>query len=328
MKFIINLLLSTIKIITFTIIVCLAILSIFQPIYILKENEISITTRLGKIQRTESLAGLKYKIPLIENVQIFPKIILRWDGEPQRIPTGGEEKQLIWIDTTARWKIADINKFYTTIKTMNRAYIRIDAAIEPAVRGVIAKYPLLEIIRSSNDPIQRLSNGVLTPQEEKINGIYQITKGRKIIEKEIIEIANNNTKDIGIEIVDVLIRKVTYDPSLIESVNNRMISERQQIAEEQRSIGLAEKTEILGSIEKEKLSLLSEAKATAAKIKAEGDREAARIYSNTYGKNVEFYKFWQALESYKAVLKDKRKIFSTDMDFFKYLHKRDWKFIV
>ncbi len=102
-----------------------------------------------------------------------------------------------------------------------------------------------------------------------------------------------------------------------------MISERQQIAEEQRSIGLAEKTEILGSIEKEKLSLLSEAKATAAKIKAEGDQEAARIYSNTYSKNIEFYKFWQALESYKAVLKDKRKIFSTDMDFFKYLHKRD-----
>ncbi|AWG42595.1 protease modulator HflC [Candidatus Borreliella tachyglossi] len=322
MNHIIKFFLSIAKILAFTLIFGLISISIMEPIYILKENEISITTRLGKIERTENTAGLKYKIPFIEQAQIFPKIIIRWDGVPQRIPTGGEEKQLIWIDTTARWKIADINKFYTAIKTMDRAYIRIDAAIEPAVRGVIAKYPLLEMVRSSNDPIQRLSGGILTPQEAKNNTTYQITKGRKIIETEIIEVANKNTKDIGIEIVDVLIRKISYDPSLIDSVHNRMISERQQIAEEQRSIGIAEKTEILGSIEKEKLKLLSEAKADAAKIKAEGDSEAAKIYSNAYGKNVEFYRFWQALESYKTALKDKRKIFSTDMDFFRYLHNR------
>ncbi|WP_024654060.1 protease modulator HflC [Borrelia persica] len=322
MKYILKFLLYFAKILAFTLIFGLILLAITQPIYILKENEISITTRLGKIERTEDTAGLKYKIPLIENVHIFPKYILRWDGEPQRIPTGGEEKQLIWIDTTARWKIVDINKFYTAIKTMLRASTIINAAIEPAVRGVIAKYPLLEIIRSSNDPIQRLSDGILTPQNTTNNTTYKITKGRKIIENEIIEVANQNTKDIGIEIVDVLIRKIGYDPSLIDSVHNRMISERQQVAEEQRSIGIAEKTEILGSIEKEKLKLLSEAKAESAKIKAEGDSEAAKIYANAYGQNAEFYKFWQALESYKITLKDKRKIFSTDMDFFKYLHNK------
>ncbi|AAX17540.1 protease modulator HflC [Borrelia turicatae] len=322
MKYILKFLFSIAKILAFTLIFGLISLAIMQPLYILKENEISITTRLGKIERTENTAGLKYKIPFIENVQIFPKNILRWDGEPQRIPTGGEEKQLIWIDTTARWKIVDINQFYTAIKTMNRASTIINAAIEPAVRGVIAKYPLLEIIRSSNDPIQRLSDGVLTPQEITDNTTYKITKGRKIIENEIIEVSNKNTKDIGIEIVDVLIRKIGYDPSLIDSVHNRMISERQQIAEEQRSTGIAEQTEILGSIEKEKLKLLSEAKAEAAKIKAEGDHEAAKIYANAYGKNVEFYKFWQALESYKTTLKDKRKIFSTNMDFFRYLHNK------
>ncbi|ACH93158.1 protease modulator HflC [Borrelia duttonii] len=320
MKYILKFLLYFAKILAFTLMFGLILLAITQPIYILKENEISITTRLGKIERTENTAGLKYKIPFIENVHIFPKYILRWDGEPQRIPTGGEEKQLIWIDTTARWKIVDINKFYTAIKTMFRASIIINAAIEPAVRGVIAKYPLLEIIRSSNDPIQRLSDGILTPQDITNNTTYKITKGRKIIENEIIEVSNQNTKDIGIEIVDVLIRKIGYDPSLIDSVHNRMISERQQVAEEQRSIGIAEKTEILGSIEKEKLKLLSEARAEAAKIKAEGDSKAAQIYANTYGQNTEFYKLWQSLESYKITLKDKRKIFSTDMDFFKYLH--------
>ncbi|AFI30984.1 protease modulator HflC [Borrelia crocidurae] len=320
MKYILKFLLYFAKILAFTLMFGLILLAITQPIYILKENEISITTRLGKIERTENTAGLKYKIPFIENVHIFPKYILRWDGEPQRIPTGGEEKQLIWIDTTARWKIVDINKFYTAIKTMFRASIIINAAIEPAVRGVIAKYPLLEIIRSSNDPIQRLSDGILTPQDITNNTTYKITKGRKIIENEIIEVSNQNTKDIGIEIVDVLIRKIGYDPSLIDSVHNRMISERQQVAEEQRSIGIAEKTEILGSIEKEKLKLLSEARAEAAKIKAEGDSKAAQIYANAYGQNTEFYKLWQSLESYKIILKDKRKIFSTDMDFFKYLH--------
>ncbi|ACH94456.1 protease modulator HflC [Borrelia recurrentis] len=320
MKYILKFLLYFAKILAFTLIFGLILLAITQPIYILKENEISITTRLGKIERTENTAGLKYKIPFIENVHIFPKYILRWDGEPQRIPTGGEEKQLIWIDTTARWKIVDINKFYTAIKTMFRASIIINAAIEPAVRSVIAKYPLLEIIRSSNDPIQRLSDGILTPQDITNNTTYKITKGRKIIENEIIEVSNQNTKDIGIEIVDVLIRKIGYDPSLIDSVYNRMISERQQVAEEQRSIGIAEKTEILGSIEKEKLKLLSEARAEAAKIKAEGDSKAAQIYANAYGQNTEFYKLWQSLESYKITLKDKRKIFSTDMDFFKYLH--------
>ncbi|AGT27199.1 protease modulator HflC [Borrelia miyamotoi] len=322
MKHILKFLFSIIKILASVLILVLTLLAIVQPIYILKENEISITTRLGRIERTENTAGLKYKIPFIENVQIFPRNILRWDGEPQRIPTGGEEKQLIWIDATARWRISDINQFYTAIKTMDRAYTRINAAIEPAVRGVIAKYPLLEIIRSSNNPIQRLSDGILIPEEIKNNTTYKITKGRKVIENEIIKVSNNNTKDIGIEIVDVLIRKIGYDLSLIDSVHNRMISERQQIAEEQRSMGIAEQTKILGSIEKEKLKLLSQARAEAAKTKAEGDLTAAKIYENAYEKNVEFYKFWQALESYKITLKDKRKIFSTDMDFFKYLHTK------
>ncbi|BCR21639.1 protease modulator HflC [Borrelia sp. HM] len=322
MKHILKFLFLITKILASILILGLTLLAIVQPIYILKENEISITTRLGKIERTENTAGLKYKIPFIENVQVFPRNILRWDGEPQRIPTGGEEKQLIWIDTTARWRISDINQFYTAIKTMDRAYTRINAAIEPAVRGVIAKYPLLEIIRSSNNPIQRLSDGVLIPQETQNNTTYKIVKGRKIIENEIIKVSNHNTKDIGIEIVDVLIRKISYDPSLIDSVHNRMISERQQIAEEQRSLGIAEQTKILGSIEKEKLKILSEARAEAAKTKAEGDLNAAKIYENSYGRNAEFYKFWQTLESYKTTLKDKRKIFSTDMDFFKYLHNK------
>lgn len=177
MKYILKFLFSITKILAFTLTFGLILLAIIQPIYILKENRISIITRLGKIERTENTAGLKYKIPFIENVQTFPKNILRWDGEPQRIPTGGEEKQLIWIDTTARWKIADINQFYTAIKTMDRAYSRINAAIEPAVRGVIAKYPLLEIIRSSNDPIQHLSNGILTPKKFKIT---KLTRSQRV----------------------------------------------------------------------------------------------------------------------------------------------------
>ena len=163
---------------------------------------------MEKLRELKTQQVLNIKIPFIEHVQIFPKIILRWDGEPQRIPTGGEEKQLIWIDTTARWKIADINKFYTSIKTMDRAYIRIDAAIEPAVRGVIAKYPLLEMIRSSNDPIQRLSHGILTAQEAKNNTTYQITKGRKSLKMKSLKLQIKIQKILELKLLTFLLEKL------------------------------------------------------------------------------------------------------------------------
>ncbi|MDC7242945.1 MAG: protease modulator HflC, partial [Sphaerochaetaceae bacterium] len=134
-----------------TIVVILALLVVFVllgPFYILNEGEQSVVTRFGKIIDDEYTAGLKFKIPFIDNVVIYPKKILSWDGEAQRIPT--KENQFIWVDTTARWKISDPAKYYETVNTLDNGVSRLNDILDSTVRTVISENSLNEAVRNSN----------------------------------------------------------------------------------------------------------------------------------------------------------------------------------
>lgn len=313
------------------------VILILGPLYTVPEGEQVVVTRFGRITQVHTEAGLKVKMPLIDSLTRYSKKIISWDGDPQRIPTS--ENQFIWIDTTARWLISDPAKFYESVTSINQAYARLDDIIDSAVRTIVAQNPLTESVRSTNIILD--SRGTAAGQaeadaaaiaagsEEGEGPNFSVTTdqvfdrieyGREDLSDQMLIRSKVLMPQYGIELMDVVIRQIRYSEDLTRSVFDRMIKERNQIAQAYRSYGEGKKAEWLGKLDREKRSILSGAFATAEAIKAEGDSEAARIYSDAYGQAPEFYSFWKSLESYRKSLPSQRKVLSTDMDYFRYLY--------
>ncbi len=314
------------------IVIFFIIFLLLGPFYIIEEGEQAVVLRFGKIIETETEAGLKIKAPLVDNVKRYSKKILAWDGDAQRIPT--EENQFIWVDTTARWKIVDAKKFYETATSMEQGYARLDDIIDSSVRTVISKNPLREAVRNSNviNEIERKST-IQQAEVDDVEGIEElseltdtvtvyetISKGRRELSLEIYERASEITPRFGIEIIDIIIRQIRYSEDLTESVYQRMIKERNQIAQAYRSYGEGKKAEWLGRLENEKKTILSAAYETSEEIKGKADARATTIYASAYEKDPEFFKFWRSIESYRRLLPSFKKILTTDMDYFNYLY--------
>ncbi len=309
--------------------VLVVLLVITGPFYILNEGYQAVVVRFGEIVSTQRDAGIKFKTPFIDNVVVYPKKIQAWDGEPQRIPT--LEKQFIWVDTTARWRISDPVKFYASVSSLEEAYGRLDNVIDSAVRTVITQNYLREAVRNTNEIQQTESRESFeTGDVEGSEALGQLTqteivhetisKGRRSLAQEMLKVAQELTPEYGIEILDVQVRQIKYSDELTESVYNRMISERKQIAQAFRSFGEGKKAEWLGKLENEKRSILSSAYSESETIKGRADAEATRIYAEAYSRDPQFFSFWRALESYKQTLPKFNKTLSTDMDYFRYLY--------
>ena len=325
-------------------IIVVLIVIILRPFFILHEGEQAVVTRFGRITKTYTEAGLKLKMPAVDKVIRYSKKILSWDGDPQRVPTS--ENQFIWVDTTARWQIVDLETFYQRVTVMDQAYSRLDNIIESAVRTVVSKYPLSESVRST-DKILSSENAILDFQTDNsapvpidenaqestesaessgVNDLLEsafapIKYGRKKLSEEMISISQQSMPEYGIKLLDVVIRQIRYSDDLTQSVYDRMISERQKVATGYRSDGNGLKAEWLGRLNRDRDIKLSEADRQAALIRADGDAQAARIYADAYNVDPEFYSFWKALESYKETLPGQQKVLSTDMDFFQYMYK-------
>ena len=333
-------------------IVILVLLVILRPFFILPEGQQAVVTRFGAIVKVHTDAGLKLKTPMIDQVTRYSTKILSWDGEPQRMPTS--DNQYIWVDTTARWRIIDPALFYQRVNIMDRAYARLDDVIESAVRNVISQYPLTESVRSTNiildssavildfqtDAIAEAAEATEPPAEagggdsaadgdvqgvENVEDILQtafvpIDVGREQLSGEMLTRSQPSMPEYGIELLDVVIRQIRYSDDLTQSVYDRMISERQKVAAGYRADGDGLKAEWLGRLNRDRDIKLTEAERQAARIRAEGDAQAARIYARAYNVDSEFYSFWMALESYRKVLPGKNKVLTTDMDYFRYLH--------
>ncbi|WP_428771103.1 protease modulator HflC [Treponema sp. HNW] len=312
--------------------VIVAIFLMLGPLYIVNEGSQAVVTRFGEIVDTHTEAGLYVKVPFIDVVTVYPKLILSLDGDAYRIPT--KENQFIIVDTTSRWRITDPKKFYQSLKTLNAAYNRLSDVIDSATRTVITQNPLSEVVRTSNQINDKIRTGLTETTDTELNVsevqietlvnantlVEQVSKGRRQLSLEMAAEARKTVGEYGIELIDIVPRQIKYSDEMTDSVYNRMITDRKQVAQAYRSWGEGQKADVLGKLEKDKKSIESEAYRRAQEIKGNADAQAAQIYAQAYAKDPEFYAFWKSMESYKTTVPGFDAAFSTNMDYFKYLY--------
>ncbi len=313
--------------------VALLVISILGPYYIVVEGEQAVVVQFGRIVRVETTAGLKYKVPFVESVVKYSKKVQSWDGDAQRIPTS--ENQFIWVDTTARWRIADPKKFYESVGSMTQAQGRLDDVIDSEVRKIIAKNPLREAVRDSNVISQIKRNTSLasvagSSESGALSSISALSEnqfdnvqfGRRALSIQMRDEAQTIMPQYGMQLIDIVIRQIKYSDDLTQSVYDRMIKERNQIAQAFRSDGEGEKANLLGQTTNKLLQIQSEAERKAKEIKAKADAEALAIRNRAYSQDPEFADYWQALQEYKTILPKLNKTMTTEGDFYKYLYNR------
>ena len=285
-------------------------------LYVVNEAEQTILTQFGKPVGGVAGPGLHFKIPFVQKVSRFEKRILKWDGDPNQIPT--KDKRFIWIDTTARWRIKDPLLFYTTVATERGAMSRLDDIIDSVVRDAVSGRLLVELVRGSD--YQAQGGGEERFEVEGVEVAKENLVGREEIMAGILEKARANTPDYGIELLDVQIKRINYVEQVRTRVYERMINERKKVAAQYRSEGEGEQADILGQMERELKEISSEAYRKVLEVRGGADAEAAAIYAGAYNKDKEFYTFLRTLESYKkSIQKNGRLVISTDSDYYRYL---------
>lgn len=297
--------------------VVILVLVLLNGMYVVKEPEQVIITQFGKpVGNPVSTPGLSFKIPLIQKVHRFDKRFLEWDGDPNELTT--RDKRFIYVNIYARWRITDPLLFFQRLKNERGAQTRLDDILDGETRNAIASYDLEQVVRTSNRvPVP--TEGM--PEDEKT--LSRIGKGRADIRDEILAKSQARTSDLGIEILDVEFKRINYTDKVERKVFERMISERQRIAERFRSEGQGEAYRIRGTKDRELLRITSEAYRKAQEIKGNADAEATRIYAAAYDRSADtrsFYEFIKTMESYKTTLdKESSLILSTDGDFYRFL---------
>lgn len=295
------------------------VLVLSGAVYTVEEGQQAIVLQFGRpVGDTVTEAGLHFKVPFIQEVRRFEKRLLIWDGEPNQIPTKGRE--FIWVDTTARWRIADARKFLESVATEAGAQSRLNDIIDSVVRDQVSSSELVELVRSASwevPPGEVLEEVPAEVQEELKK---KIARGREEITRTILAEARRIIPQYGIELVDVRIKRLNYVESVQQKVYARMISERMRIAAQFRSEGEGRSAEILGAMEKELRQIRSNAYRQVQEIRGRGDAEAARIYGEAYGMDPEFFAFSRTLETYKEGRNSNSvMILTTNSDYYRYL---------
>ena len=292
-----------------------ALIVLANSLYIVGMTEQVVVTQFGRpIGDAVKEPGLKIKVPFVQKVNVFDKRVLEWDGNPSQIPT--KDKKYIWVDTFARWRIADPLKFMQSVTNEIGAHARLDDVVDAVTRDLITNNLLLAVVRNTNREMVIGEIDIPAPDQE------QIQIGRSDITAQILERASEQMPRYGIELVDVEIKRINYVEEVREKVYERMISERRRIAERYRSEGQGESAEIRGQKEKELQKITSEAYRVAEEVRGGADAEAAGIYAAAFGRDPEFYSFWKSLESYRATIGGESSvILTTDSDYLKYLKR-------
>jgi modulator of FtsH protease HflC len=292
-----------------------------SALFTIDEAEQGILVQFGEpVGEVITEPGLHWKKPFIQEVRRFDKRLLAWDGDVSQIPTLGRE--FILVDTTARWRIVDPLQFLRSVRDETGARTRLDDIIDSVVRDIVSSADLEEIVRSQDwdVDVKDLDEEVLIRSDVDLD---RPQKGREQLEKEMLASASRLMSQMGIELVDVRIKRINYIDSVRQQVESRMISERQSIAARFRSEGQGESEEILGNMEKELRQIRSAAERQAAEIRGKADGEATLIYGEAYGADPEFYSFFRTLESYDVLGKNTTLMIRADSEFFKYLESTE-----
>ena len=305
-------------------VVVLALLVVASGLfYVVDETQQAVITQFGEpIGDPITEAGLYFKIPIVQTVNYFEKRLLQWDGDPNEIQT--LEKRYIWVDTTARWRIKDALKFMQSVRTEVSAQARLDDIIDGATRDVIASHKQIESLRSTNRLLEESENVVV--QMDDFGNIRQtrvekINLGREQLSLMIKEQSDKLVDNLGIEIIDVRIKRINYIQSVRNKVYDRMISERNAVAANYRSEGQGKRAEIEGRMGKELKNIQAEAYKKSQEIKGQGDAKAIKIYADAYNKDPDFYTFVKTLETYGKTINNKTTLLlSADNEFFNLLN--------
>ncbi len=260
--------------------------------------------------------GLHFKLPFVQQSNYFDKRFLEWDGSPNQVPT--KDKRFIWVDTYARWRIVDPLRFFQRLRDERGAQSRLDDILDGETRNAVARYDLIELVRNSNR--NREDIPIEAEEEEVILNV--IEKGRDQVSREILTRASERTADLGIELLDLRIKRINYVEEVQRDVFARMIAERQRIAELYRSEGQGEAARIQGERERELQRITSEAFRAAEQLRGTADATATGIYAEAYGRDADFYSFTRSLETYEKVVDPSTTvIFDTSSEFLKYLQR-------
>ncbi|MGW8193806.1 MAG: protease modulator HflC [Desulforhopalus sp.] len=294
--------------------VLLAIVIVYDGFFILEEGKQAVITQFGApVGDPVTQAGLHFKLPFVQQVEEFEKKILIWDGDPNQIPTN--DKTYVYIDTTARWRISDALKFLQAVNNQARAQSLLSDIIDGTVRDMVNKNDLIEIIRSSDWSVETMSETTATASIGT-----RPENGRDQIANQILKIASKITPQYGIELIDVMFKRVNYIDSVRLKVYDRMISERKRIAAEKRSMGEGQKAEILGTVERKLKEIISTANKEAVTIKGKADAEATKIYGEAYSQDPDFFTFQKTLESYPKIFGSNTSlVLSSDSELYHYL---------
>ena len=285
--------------------------------YVVDQSEQAIIVQFGEpVGDVVTDAGLHWKVPFIQEVRRFDKRLLIWDGDVSQIPTLGRE--FVVVDATARWRIVDALQFLRSVRDEAGARTRLDDIIDSVARDIVSGTNLEEIVRSADWDVDVSE---LSEEEAAVvdTELKKPQKGRGQLEREMLASASRLMPGLGIELVDVRLKRINYIDSVRAQVENRMIAERQSIAARFRSEGEGKSQEILGDMERQLRGIRSEAARKAQEIIGKADAEATRIYGRAFGADPEFYAFFRTLESYDAIGENTTLMIKADSDFFRYL---------
>ena len=298
--------------------ILLTVIVVYDGFFIVEEGRQVVVTQFGApVGEPITSAGLHFKMPFLQQINTFDKRIQIWDGDANQIPTN--DKTFVYLDATARWRIVDALKYMQAVGNETRAQSLLDDIIDGTIRDMVNKSDLIEIIRSSD-----WSEATMSSTTDRANIGSKPVLGRDKIVKQILDISSKATPQYGIELIDVMFKRVNYIDSVRAKVYDRMISERKRIAAEKRSLGEGQKAEVLGQVERELKTITSEANKESLLIKGRADAEATKISGLAYSQDPNFFAFMKTLESYKTALgKNTSLVLSSDAELFNYLKYTD-----
>lgn len=292
------------------------LLLLIDAVFIVSETNQVIITQFGEpIGGPINAAGLHLKAPLIQKTHYFEERWLEWEGFPNQIPT--KDKKYIWVETYARWRISDPLVFYQRVRDERGGQSRLADIVDGETRNAIAKFDLIEVVRSTNREFELTEEATILEVSEMIT---KIEVGREKIAHIVLEAASKITPQFGVELRDVRVKRINYVDEVQQKVFDRMIAERKRIAAKYRSEGDGRSAEIRGQKERELKRIQSEAYRKAQEIKGQADAEATRIYAQAYSRDAEFYQFLKTLEAYRTSLDSETwLLLSTDSEFLRFL---------
>jgi membrane protease subunit HflC len=301
---------------TTQIIVLLGLLFLLgQATYTVSETEQVIITQFGEpVGDPVTTPGLHFKLPFMQRTNVFDNRFLEWDGNPNQVPT--RDRRFIWVDTYARWRITDPLLFFQRLRDERGAQSRLDDILDGETRNAVARHNLIELVRSTN----RNAEDVQIESEEEAVILERLDQGRQEITREILETAAGRTSDLGIELLDLRLKRINYVEEVQQDVFARMIAERQRIAEEFRSEGQGEAARIDGERELELAQITSEAYRIAEELRGKADATATGVYAEAYDRDADFYSFTKSLETYEQTMDGETLfILGTDSELLRYL---------